>query len=341
VTRGRWAVAAAFCLAALLAAAAATWRAALAPPATSAEPQIFEVARGASLQTITRQLQAAGLIRNARAVEVLARYRGLGSGLRAGEYRLSADAPPGAILDKLARGQVVTYELVVPEGYTAAMIAERVEAAGLGDADAFLAWVRDARSPADLGVEGASLEGYLYPETYRLPRGLSSREIAAVLVNQFLRVWRELEPLAREHSLSMHEIVTLASIVEKETGVAEERPLIASVFVNRLRKGMRLQSDPTVVYGLTDGKRPLGRALTRADLQVPTPYNTYLIDGLPPGPIANPGRASLAAVIDPAKSDYLYFVADGSGGHAFAKTLAEHNRNVAKWRRIRRDQAAE
>jgi len=321
VTRGRWAVAAAFCLAALLAAAAATWRAALAPPATSAEPQIFEVARGASLQTITRQLQAAGLIRNARAVEVLARYRGLGSGLRAGEYRLSADAPPGAILDKLARGQVVTYELVVPEGYTAAMIAERVEAAGLGDADAFLAWVRDARSPADLGVEGASLEGYLYPETYRLPRGLSSREIAAVLVNQFLRVWRELEPLAREHSLSMHEIVTLASIVEKETGVAEERPLIAAVFLNRLKRGMRLETDPTVIYGIPD----FDGNLRRSDLENPdNPFNTYRITGLPPGPIANPGRESLAAVLSPAEADYLYFVSRNDGTHKFSRTYREH-----------------
>lgn len=321
MTRGRWAVAAAFCLAALLAAAAATWRAALAPPATSAEPQIFEVARGASLQTITRQLQAAGLIRNARAVEVLARYRGLGSGLRAGEYRLSADAPPGAILDKLARGQVVTYELVVPEGYTAAMIAERVEAAGLGDADAFLAWVRDARSPADLGVEGASLEGYLYPETYRLPRGLSSREIAAVLVNQFLRVWRELEPLAREHSLSMHEIVTLASIVEKETGVAEERPLIAAVFLNRLKRGMRLETDPTVIYGIPD----FDGNLRRSDLENPdNPFNTYRITGLPPGPIANPGRESLAAVLSPAEADYLYFVSRNDGTHKFSRTYREH-----------------
>jgi len=332
VTRRRLAIAAACSTAALLAAAAVALRTALAPAAAAAEPQIITVPRGASLQAIARQLEAAGLIRNARAVELLARYRGVEARLQAGEYRLSAASPPGAILDTLARGEVVTYELVVPEGYTAAMIAERIAQAGLGDAEAFLAWVRDPRSPAALGVPGSSLEGYLYPETYHLPRGLSTRQLAAVLVNQFLAVWHELEPGAREHSLSMHEIVTLASIVEKETAVAEERPLIAAVFLNRLERGMRLETDPTVIYGIPgfDGN------LRRRDLENPdNPFNTYRIAGLPPGPIANPGRGSLAAVLSPAKTDYLYFVSRNDGTHKFSRTYREHLLAVNEFQKTR------
>ncbi len=183
-------------------------------------------------------------------------------------------------------------------------------------------------------------EGSLLPETYHY----SWNDDRAALVERMQTgmevVLAELWP-ERAEGLPINtpeEAVILASIVEKETGVAEERPLVASVFVNRLKRGMRLQSDPTVVYGLTNGQRPLGRTLTFRDLDRPSPYNTYTNGGLPPGPIANPGRAALEAVLHPAESRYLYFVADGTGGHAFAKTLVEHNRNVAKWRKIQRQQ---
>jgi len=332
VTLRRLVIAAVCGTAAVLAAAALGLHGALAPAAAVAEPQILTVPRGASLQAITRQLAAAGLIRNARAVELLARYRGIEGKLRAGEYRLSAAAPPGAILDTLARGDVVTYELVVPEGYTAAMIADRIAAAGLGDGDAFLAWVRDPQSATALGVPGDGLEGYLYPETYHLPHGLSARQLAAVLVKQFLTVWHELEPSARDHSLSMHEIVTLASIVEKETAVAEERPLIAAVFLNRLARGMRLETDPAVIYGIPgfDGN------LRRRDLENPdNPFNTYRIAGLPPGPIANPGRGAFAAVLSPAETDYLYFVSRNDGTHKFSRTYREHLLAVNEFQKTR------
>jgi UPF0755 protein len=294
---------------------------ALAPVAAEAEPVLFRVPGGATSKAIARQLEAEGLVRNAAAVELLARYRELGSALRAGEYWLSSASTPDEILDTLARGRVATYEVALPEGFTAAMIAERLEAAELANAEEFLAWVRDPASAAEHGVEGTSLEGYLFPETYRLPRGLTARETAAVLVNHFLEVWREIEPRARERNLSMRDVVTLASIIEKETAVPEERPLIAAVFLNRLARGMRLETDPTVIYGIPD----FDGNLRRRDLENPdNPYNTYLVAGLPPGPIASPGRKALAAVVDPAEVDYLYFVSRNNGTHRFSRTYREH-----------------
>jgi UPF0755 protein len=321
VTWLRLLIATALAIAALLGAGAYALKQALAPVATEAEPALFEVPRGASLHTIAVRLEAEGFIRDARAVEILARYRRLGSVLRAGEYRLSPASTPDEILDALALGRVATYEVVVPEGFTAAMIAARLEAANLADAEEFLAWVRDPASPGAHGVEGTNLEGYLFPETYRLSRGLSPRETAAVFVNQFLEVWRELAPRAGARNLSMHEVVILASIVEKETGIPEERALIAAVFLNRLKRGMRLETDPTVIYGIPD----FDGNLRRSDLEDPdNPYNTYRIAGLPPGPIASPGRYALAAVVDPADVDYLYFVSRNDGTHRFSRTYREH-----------------
>ncbi|TCP61916.1 UPF0755 protein [Rhodovulum bhavnagarense] len=186
-------------------------------------------------------------------------------------------------------------------------------------------------------------EGSLAPDSYEVAEGDDRAELIAEMqarqADTLDRLWatrREGLPLA-----SKQEALTLASIVEKETGIAEERPLVASVFINRLRQGIRLQTDPTVIYGLTQGKAPLGRGIRQSELRRQTPYNTYVIDGLPPTPIANPGSASIAAVLDPARSEYLFFVADGTGGHAFAETLAEHNRNVARWRQIEAERGAQ
>jgi UPF0755 protein len=328
VTWPRLLLVTALAIAALLGAAAYALTQALAPVASEARPVLFEVPRGASLQSITERLEVAGLVRSADAVELLARYRGLGNALQAGEYRFSAASAPGEILDALATGRVVTYEVAVPEGFTAAMIAERLEAANLANAAEFLAWVRDPASAGAHGVEGMSLEGYLFPETYRLPRGLGPRQTAAVFVDQFLEVWRELEPRARERNLSMNEVVTLASIVEKETGVPEERAVIAAVFLNRLKRGMRLETDPTVIYGIPD----FDGNLRRSDLEDPdNPYNTYQIAGLPPGPIASPGRDALAAVVGPADVDYLYFVSRNDGTHQFSRTYREHLRAVGEF----------
>jgi len=289
--------------------------------------RVVYIPPGSGLADIVAELEGAGVIEEPLIFRLGTRALGASRRLQAGEYLFPAGVSMREAVALLVSGRTIVHRLTLPEGTTSA------EAVAL---------VADAE-PLVGGIEAIPSEGSLLPETYYFARGDTRSDLITRMAAAQKVLLAELWP-ARSGNLpisTQEEAVILASIVEKETAVAEERPLIASVFVNRLRKGMRLQSDPTVVYGLTDGKRPLGRALTRADLQVPTPYNTYLIDGLPPGPIANPGRASLAAVIDPAKSDYLYFVADGSGGHAFAKTLAEHNRNVAKWRRIRRDQAAE
>jgi len=304
----------------------------LAPAAAEATPELFVVESGDSLARIATRLEAAGLVRDARAIEWLARLRGLAGSLHAGEYALSAAARPGEILDQIASGRVITYAVSVPEGFTAALIGARLEEAGLAAAGEFEAVANDAAFAAELGLPAERLEGYLFPETYHLPRGQSPRAIARAMVEQFRRVWRELAPRAEERGLGMHEVVTLASIVEKETGAEEERPLIASVFANRLARGMRLESDPTTIYGIPgfDGN------LRRRDLEdEENPYNTYRIPALPPGPIASPGRQALSAVVEPAESDYLYFVSRNDGTHVFSRSYREHVNAVNRFQRRR------
>jgi len=324
------AAAAALALGAAVAAGGLWVRWALSPAAETSPEILFEVERGATLGGIARRLEDAGIVRSERALRWLARWDDVANDVKAGEYWVSADLAPGEILGKLVRGEVATWEVVIPEGLTAEEIAPRLAAQGLVDPEAFLAVVNDPASAKALGVEGESLEGYLFPETYRLPRGLPAREVAGVLVDHFLAVWEEIAPAAEEQGLSMHAVVTLASIVEKETGAAEERPLIASVFHNRLDRGMRLESDPTTIYGIDDFDGNLRRVhLEDGD----NPYNTYKIGGLPPGPIANPGREALRAVVDPAESDYLYFVSRGDGTHVFSRTFSEHVANVDRYQR--------
>ncbi len=238
--------------------------------------------------------------------------------LKAGEYAFEARVTPRGVMEKLVAGDTVVRRLTIAEGMTSAEIVAAIAAAP--------------------GLEGeiAALpeEGSLLPETYHYALGDSRAGLIERMKSDMASLVDALWQ-ARDPALGLddaQQAVVLASMVEKETAAADERPVIAAVFLNRLRRGMRLQSDPTVIYALTGGERPLGRPLTRADLKVESPYNTYRHGGLPPGPIANPGRAALAAALHPAETSALYFVADGSGGHAFAETLAEHNRNVARWR---------
>jgi UPF0755 protein len=285
---------------------------------------IVYIAPGGGVEVIAARLTESGVIDDDLIFRLGVRALGETRRLKAGEYLFKAGVSMRGAVQILTSGKTVKHKLTLPEGLTSA------EAFALVEAAEFLA--------GETGPVPA--EGSLLPETYLSERG----DVRAALIARMRRA-RD-EALAeywgkRAEGLPFNtpeDALILASIVEKETGVPEERPLVASVFVNRLRKGMRLQSDPTVVYGLTGGTSPLGRPLTRQDLKTPGPYNTYLNAGLTPGPIANPGRAAIEAVLNPAKTKFLYFVADGSGGHAFATTLKEHNRNVAKWRKVKKQQ---
>jgi UPF0755 protein len=295
-------------------------------PGPLADTRIIEIGKGRSTPEIAAQLEEEGIISDARVFSAMAYVTGNRSRLKAGEYEFASDMPMRDVLALIASGKSITYKLSIPEGWTSDMAVSRVLANEVLTGEV-------TRPPP---------EGAIMPDTYVFKRGMTRQKLLddmqAAQAKLLDDIWA-----VRSPSLTLRtkeEAVILASIVEKETGVAEERPVIASVFLNRLQKGMRLQSDPTIIYGITGGKGKLDRPLTRTDIRTPTPYNTYTINGLPPGPIANPGRAALEAVTQPPSTDYLYFVADGSGGHAFATTLEDHNRNVADWRKKSRDTAS-
>lgn len=302
----------------------------LEPAQASAEPQPFSVERGQGMKLVARSLEQAGLVRDARATEWYARLLGLDSRIQAGEYELSAAWSTRALLEHLSSGRVRTHPVVLPEGIRASEIALRMQQAGVADAQEFLALAMDPDFARGLGIEASSLEGYLYPETYRLPRDLEAQRVVRLLVEEFERVWSEFEQLERPRGMSRHEVVTLASIVEKETAAPEERPLIAAVFLNRLDRGMRLETDPTVIYGIPDFDGNLRRIHLDDGSN---PYNTYRLAGLPPGPIANPGRDALRAVIEPAETDYLYFVSRNDGTHHFSKSYREHTNAVNRYQK--------
>jgi UPF0755 protein len=261
---------------------------------------------------------------------LLARITGKAHILKAGEYSFPPGLTPSQVLTLLTEGKIVQHPITIPEGTELIKIADILAADDWIDREKFLQLTRRPEFIKDLGLSIDSLEGYLFPDTYNLSRGNQNEAgIIRMMVEKFLETYREISHVEKPQTLSRHEIVTLASIVEKETALNEERPLIARVFLNRLQQGMRLQADPTVLYN-----RPAASgSLTKRDLMTPTPYNTYLIPGLPRGPICSPGRASLEAVLHPTEEDFLYFVSRNNGSHYFSKTLAEHNRAVAKYQR--------
>lgn len=301
-------------------------RSAFNEPGPATTPIVIDVPRGANLPQIARTLEETGAISNAGMFIVVTRALDLASDLKAGEYEIPARASMAEVLDRITEGRALQHRLTVVEGLTVREVVAMLNA-----------------SEVVTGViERTPLEGTLAPDTYFLGRG---EERQAVLDRMQEAQSERLERLWRSRADNLPfetqaEALILASIVEKETGVASERRRVASVFINRLRRGMRLQSDPTVIYGVTGGAGPLGRPITRSDLDTPTPFNTYTIPALPPTPIANPGEASIAATLNPEETDYLFFVADGTGGHAFTKTYDEHRREVARWREIERERRA-
>lgn len=295
---------------------------------------------GTPALAILDQLERRGVIADRRLARLYLVYRLEDPPLLAGEYRFDAPLTTPQALDKLIRGRVVTHPVTLIEGLTFQEVAEALAGAGFGELDTLLAEMSDPGRIADLDPEADNLEGYLYPDTYHFARGTGEKEIIDTLVQTFRRRYeKEVAPLLldlppeREPRLDLRQLVTLASIVEKETQLEEERPIVASVYSNRLRIGMGLYADPTIIYGKKldgtwDGN------LRRADLRSDSPYNTYRVPGLPPSPICSPSLPSLLAALAPAETDYLYFVSRNDGSHVFARTKAEHDRNVYKWQKL-------
>ena len=319
----------------LSAAAAAVW---LAVTPFGPDTETFvEIAPGESSARIAGQLEAAGIIRSRYAFDLL-RWVKRGR-LEAGEYRFDHPAPMTEVYARIVRGDVYTRTVVVPEGANIFEIGERLEAAGLGTEDEFLAaQARNVDLIQDMDPRATSLEGYLFPDTYRFTRQETMTQILTKMVGQFRK-----EAAALGLTGNVHNVVTLASLVERETAVNGERPMVASVFENRLKKKMPLATDPSVIYGL-ELKGDWRGTIYASDLKRNTPYNTYLHTGLPPGPIANPGAMALEAAMHPAQTKYLYFVAAGAnpqGKSLFAATLAEHARNVAGYRKAVKKESAQ
>lgn len=319
---------AAACLMAAVAAGGLWWvQRSLERPVGLRQPVVVHLPRGAGIDAILERLAEAGVIERPLLVRIALALSGRDRLLRAGEYRFEPGITVAEAIEKIVRGEVLLHRVTVPEGLTVhevyALLAGNPVLSG------------------DL-PEPPPPEGSLLPDTWLVPRDYPRRllvlRMQAAMEDALAEAWASRDPDLPLRS--PHELLTLASIVEKETSLPEEYARIAGVYVNRLRRGMKLQADPTVIYALTRGRRPLGRPLTRADLQVDDPYNTYRHPGLPPGPIANPGRAALMATARPERHDFLYFVANGTGGHNFAEDFRGHRANVRNWRRVRRSGVA-
>jgi UPF0755 protein len=305
-----------------------------APASKSDEKIVFDVPSGTGLNIIASRLKSEGLISDIKLFKLYVYLKKGVNKFKAGEYLLSPALTPLEIYSILISGISILYDLTIPEGYNIYDIADLLQNSGLGDREEFLRLVKDKDVIRDFDLEGRSLEGYLFPSTYKFTKSATSMKIIKTMINKFNSIFTdEMERKATEIGFSRHQVVILASMVEKETGYAKEREIIASVFHNRLNKIMRLESDPTVIYGIEnfDGN------LTRADLRKWSPYNTYRIFGLPEGPIANPGLESLKAVLWPAETDYLFFVSRNDGTHKFTTNYEDHKKAVNLYQRTRKN----
>ena len=297
----------------------------------TAEEQFVEVPVGAGPTTIGQRLVQSGVIRDDLTFRGAILLSGKARDLKAGEYRFDRAMTPLEVIDKIARGDVYRRLITFREGLTIKEMARVYEEGGFGKAADFEKAASDASLIRDLDAQADDLEGYLFPETYTLRRDTPASALVAQMIALFKKSFpADLQAAAKSQGLTIREAVTLASLVEKETAVAEERPVVAAVYMNRKRLRMPMQADPTVIFALVRAGSYDGN-IRREDLQFDSPYNTYRYPGLPPGPIAAPGRASLEAAAKPAQTDYLYFVSKNDGSHVFAKTLDEHNRNVQQW----------
>lgn len=298
------------------------------PSGEGASEKVVAVRPGQGFKLLARDLQKNGLVRHPAKLELLARFRGLDKSIKAGEYVLSPAMTPQKVLEILVAGKVILHKFTVPEGYTLRQIAALAAESGYGTESDFLSAAFDANRALKMGVEAPSLEGYLFPDTYYFPKNTPPEKVIETMVKRFWTVFGpEWKTRAASMGLSVHEAVTLASIIQKEGGTVAEFPIISSVFHNRLKRKMRLESDPTVIYGIEgyDGN------ITRKHLSTPTPYNTYTIRGLPPGPIASSGEKALEAALYPAATDFLYFVSKKDKTHQFSTRIEDHLRAVRKY----------
>ena len=303
------------------------------PAADSQKETIFVIKEGESFRKIAEGLEKAGLLRSRYLIYPLAWINMEMSSLRAGKYRLNSSMKPDEILKCLVEGRVITKLITIPEGYNIYQIARIVERSGFDKKEGFLGAARDPGFLKSIGIKHDSAEGYLFPDSYLFEEETDSREIITVMSRRFFSIWKEnnFSERAKDMGLNMFKTIILASIVEKEAMVDEEKPVIASVFLNRIRKKMPLQADPTVKYGIIVERQVNRKRLRTRDLRHLTPYNTYRIKGLPAGPISNPGLVSIKAVLFPAETDYLFFVSMNNGRHKFSVKLREHNKAVQKY----------